>query len=181
MKKQKKQNNKLRSKVYRASGISLIGASTLGGVGVYEFAIKPQAEVGVEIQQNIQFFLDNMFIEPETAKLNMVLAIPFLISLIVFLVITLKKNKAYFSDKMSMGLLTLILVLYLIYSLIGYMMSSLIGALAGVLIDEFIFMPLSIKAKKQAELDKDYEVEYKKEKVRLKAKRDVESGYEGVV
>lgn len=175
MKENNKQvNHKFRSRLYKGLGVGTISASTLGGVSVYEFLIKPSEQVGQEFESGIQMFMDNIIVQPETAQLNIVLALPFLIGIIVWLLVMKKKNKEYFKDKMSLSLFVLIAVLYLVYSIIGYAMSSLIGAWIGVMIEEFLFNPLAEKSMSEVEFQKDIEKEKRKEMARAIARKKAE-------
>ena len=74
-----------------------------------------------------------------------------MIGMIVFLFVMLKKNKEFFSDKISMSLLIAILLTYLVYSTIEVTLFSLIGgAFTGSLIDEMLFNNLAKRDKIRA-------------------------------
>lgn len=170
--KEKKRNYWLRSKVYRTTGYATIGLTTIGGVSAYKFLIQPGEQVTEDLETAWAMFMDNIWIEQTGYRLNLILALPYLIGIIVFLIVILKKNKAYFNDKISLGLLITILTLYSIYSLIGYAMSSLIGALIGTLAFELVFEPLSLRAKEEADFIKELKKEKRKEKVRREVRND---------
>ena len=172
MKKQK--NNKLRSKLYRTAGYATIGGTSIGGVSVYNFAIQGHEDVAVELQNAFQMFADNIWVEQGSYKLNIVLALPFLIGLVVWMIILQKKNKEFFKDKLSLSLLILIAILYLVYSTIGYVMSTLIGALVGVMISEFGLEPLANYYQEEAEFDKDLKKEKRRERVRREVQKEDE-------
>ena len=73
-----------------------------------------------------------------------------MIGMIVFLIVMIKKNKEFFSDKISMSLLIAILFTYLVYSMIEVTLFSLIGAFTGSLIDEMLFNNLAKRDKIRA-------------------------------
>lgn len=169
----KKPNHKLRSKVYKSSGYGLIGLTTFGAFFAYQTAID---------WSNFRQELDDFIIvQQETVKLNLAIAFPMLIAILVFLFVFRRKNREALKDKASMTLLTLIILLYLVYSVIEVAMVSLIGAFGGTFIDEFILNPLSLKHKALAERDQDIDQEYEREKRRLIARKEAEADLDGSV
>lgn len=163
-KKNKKQKNyKKRSKVYSISGKSLTGATTLGSFFAYQSAID---------WNNFKSELENFVVVTENSlKLNLAIALPALISMVIFLIVMMKKNKEFFKDKISMNLLIVTLILYFVYSIIEVTMISLAGAFVGSLIDETVFMPLAKSAKKKADDDHEVELETRKEINRIRARQ----------
>ena len=91
--------------------------------------------------------------------------------MIVFMFVMRKKNKEYFSDKVSLSLLIAICFTYLIYSVIEVTLFSLIGAFTGAVVDEFLFNPLAKKSRVKAGDEKEIEMEYKKEQRRITARQ----------
>lgn len=169
MKNKKKQPNyKLRSKVYKGIGLTSIGVTTSGSFIGYQML--------TDFEQFKNEFDNFMVVQEEGLKLNMAIAIPVLIGLIVFLFVALKKNKTFFADKISMNLFFSIAIFYLIYSVIEIVLVSLIGAFIGAIIDEFVFMPLSKKNNKAYEEKHEEDLEYNREirriQARAKAQRD---------
>jgi L-cystine uptake protein TcyP (sodium:dicarboxylate symporter family) len=162
-----------RSRLFKGLGIASTSLGTLGGFLVYQIAID---------WQNFQTELENfVVISQENVKLNMILALPILISIIVFVGVTLRKNREFFKDKVSLSLLMTITIFYLIYSVIELTLASLIGAFLGSIIDEFIFTPISLRNKELFEENKDIDVEYEKEMRRIKARKKVKEELDGSV
>lgn len=156
----KKKNHKVRAYVARALGWTTIGLTTSAGVLVY--ALAPQINGAEEFTQAMQEF--KLF--EEGLKLNMGVAIPLIAGLLVFLFIVLKRNKEFFKDKASIGLMIAIALMYLAYSLIGLFMSACIGALPAVLAQEFGFEPMYRREIEKAKIDKELELEVVKEELR---------------
>jgi magnesium-transporting ATPase (P-type) len=169
----KKKNHKLRSRVYRAIGLSSIGLTTTTGFLVYQSLIDWQ-NFASEIEQ---FFI----VSQETVKLNLVIAFPILISFVVFLFIMLRKNREFFKDKVSLSLLLAIAGLYLVYSVLEIVLASLIGAFVGAIADEFIFLPLANANKEKYLEEKDINIEYDKEKRRILARTQAREELDGSV
>lgn len=162
-----------RSKLFKGLGIASTSIGTLGGFLVYQIAID---------WQNFQTELENfVVISQENVKLNMILALPILISIIVFVGVTLRKNREFFKDKVSLSLLMTIAIFYLIYSVIELTLASLIGAFLGSIVDEFIFTPIALRNKELFEENKDIDVEYEKEMRRIKARKKVKEELDGSV
>lgn len=172
-KKSKKKNHNLRSKVYKVTGTATTGLTTMGGFVAYG-AFTDWAG----FKQDLDNFI---VVQQESIKLNLALAIPMLIGVIVFLFVTMKKNKDFFSDKVSIGLLTTILICYLIYSIIEITLASLVGAFVGSVIDEFGFSMLANKNKQKAEEEKEVDSEYEKELRRIKAREKARETLNGSV
>ena len=159
-------NYKLRSKVYKALGTTTLATTTLSGFAVYGVATD---------WQQFKTDMNNFVIVQEgSAKLNLAFALPILISMAVFIFVILKKNREFFKDKVSMSLLFATIILYSVYSLIGMVLASLVGAFCGAVIDEFVFTPLSVSAKKKHEYQRDVNAEYEKEKMRIVARKKAE-------
>jgi magnesium-transporting ATPase (P-type) len=169
----KEKNYKLRSKVYKATGFSTIGVTTLGSFFAYQSYTNWES-----FQTEINNFV---LIQENTMKLNLTIALPVLVSMIVYLWVMLRKNREFFKDKISINLTITILVLYLVYSVIEVTMVSLIGALAGSFVDEFVFMPLSNGANELAKEQHEIDNEYKKEAVRIKARKKAQEDINGTV
>lgn len=168
MKRKKKKNYKIRSIVYKGAGTTTVTATTLGGFFAYEISTD---------WANFKQELDNfLVVNEQTLKLNLAIAFPILISIIVLLFVLLKKNRSYFRDKISLGLLTTILVFYLIYSIIEVAMASLIGAFIGSVTDDFIFSPLSKSAKEKSKEQREIDIEVEKERKRLVARKEYLDG-----
>lgn len=162
-----------RSKILRAAGLTTIGLTTMGGFFTYQFIID---------WNNFKNDLTNfVVVNQQNIKLNLSIALPFMIGMIVFLFVMIKKNKEFFSDKISMSLLIAILFAYLIYSTIEVTLFSLIGAFTGSLIDETIFNNLAKRDKIRAGDEKEYEMEKRKEEIRLKARREARANDDGSV
>jgi hypothetical protein len=93
----------------------------------------------------------------------------------------LRKNRQFFNDKASLGLLTTIVIFYLVYSVIEVTLFSLVGAFVGTTIDEFIFSPISKHYKMLAGEERDIDNEYKREQRRIKARKQAQEDLDGSV
>lgn len=171
MKKQK--NYRRRSKVYRGAGLGVVGLTTTSGFLGYQAATDFQ-----QLEEEMNNFI---LVNQETLKLNMTIAIPFLIGSLVFLYIAIKKNKEYFSDKISLNILFVLFILYLVYSVIEVTMVALAGAFVGTLVDETVFLPLSKSCQKKVNESDDLDKEYDRETRRIKARKRAESDFDGSV
>lgn len=162
-----------KSRLFKALGITSTALGTLGGFFVYQMAID---------WQNFQSELENfVVVNQDNIKLNMVLALPILISIIVFVGITLRKNREFFKDKVSLSLLMTIAIFYLIYSVIELTLASLTGAFLGSIVDEFMFTPLARRNMELYEENKDVDIEYEKEMRRIKARKKAKEDLDGSV
>jgi L-cystine uptake protein TcyP (sodium:dicarboxylate symporter family) len=164
---------KRRSTLFRTLGIGTIFTTTLGGFFAYQMAID---------WQNFRNELDQfVVIEEDYTKLNLLIALPALMGLLVFLFIMLRKNRQFFNDKASLGLIVTIVIFYLVYSVIEVTLFSLIGAFVGTSIDEFIFSPIHKHYKKLAGEERDIDNEYRKEQRRIKARNQAQEDLNGSV
>jgi len=162
-----------RSKALRGAGLTTIGLTTTGGFFAYESIID---------WNNFKNDLTNfVVVNQENIKLNLSIALPFMIGMIVFLIVMMKKNKEFFSDKISMSLLVAIFFTYLIYSVIEVTLFSLVGAFTGSLIDEMLFNNLAKRDKIRAGDEKEYTMEKRKEQIRLKARAEARANNDGSV
>jgi hypothetical protein len=162
-----------KARVFKALGYTTTAIGTLGGFFVFQLFTNWE-----QFQTQLENFV---VVNQESIKLNMVLALPILLSMIIFISITLRKNKEFFKDKVSLSLLLTIVIFYLIYSVIEMTLATLTGAFFGSIIDEFIFTPIA-NANQQKFLDsKDVDVEYEKEMRRIKARQKVKEELDGSV
>jgi hypothetical protein len=162
-----------KARIFKALGITSTALGTLGGFFVYQVATDWS-----QFQTDLENFV---VVNQESIKLNMVLALPILISIIVFLGITMRKNREFFKDKVSLSLLTTIMVFYLVYSVIELTLASLVGAFLGSIVDEFIFTQLANTNKTLFEENKEVDGEYEKEMRRIKARKKVKEDLDGSV
>lgn len=162
-----------KARVFKALGYLSLGTGTLGGFFVYQLATDWQ-----QFQTELQNFI---VINENNIKLNMVLAIPILLSIIIFTWITLRKNREFFQDKVSLSLLMTISSLYLVYSIIELTLATLIGAFAGAIVDEFVFNPLAIANQQKFVENKEVDAEYNKEMRRIKARQKAKEDLDGSV
>lgn len=154
--------NKRRSKLVNFSGKSLTGLTTVGAFFAYESYID---------WSNFKQDLENFMVFNEgSMELNLAIAFPMLIGGIVYLFVMRRKNREFFKDKASLGLLIAIFITYLLYSVAEVLLFSLIGAFSGVFVDEFALSPLAKKYQSKAEESLDYEKEYNKEQIRIAAR-----------
>jgi hypothetical protein len=175
MEKKKNKNYKRRAKTYKIIGKASTAVTTLGSFFAYESIIDWS-----NFKQNMEDFI---VVNQENIKLNLAIAFPILISVVVFLAVFLKKNKKYFSDKISLGLLLAIIIMYMIYSTIEVALVSMIGAWVGVTADEVVFSPLSQRSQEIALEEKSIKSEFDKEKQRILARKAAlyEDGTDGSV
>lgn len=165
--------HRAKAKIFKALGVGSTALGTLGGFFVYQF---------ITDWENFQTQLENFIIvNEENIKLNMVLALPILIAIIVFTSVTLKKNREFFADKVSLGLLMTIAIFYLVYSVIELTLATLVGAFIGSIVDEFLFAPLANNEKAKFEENKDVDIEYEKEMRRIKARKKAKEDLDGSV
>ena len=165
-KKNKKKNYKLRSKVYSGLGTSLMFGTSISGFVVYESMID---------WNNFKTELENFIVvNPDNVKLNLAIAMPLLISILVFIWVFRKKNQEALKGKVALPLLFGIVLLWLIYSIIEATLCAMIGAFVGSIFDEFMLSPLSKSAKQKAIDDHDVELEVRKERVRKKVRDEID-------
>ena len=165
--KTKKINHKSRSFWLKFAGYALTALTTSAGVAVY--SLIPEINGGDDIVNALHDF--QLF--EQGMKLNMAVAIPIFASLIVFLLIIIRKNREFFKDKASLGLTVIILFMYLAYSVIGIFMSACIGALPSVLATEFGLEPASRKEKEKYLVEKELDVEAQKEERREEVREEI--------
>lgn len=163
MKTEKKKNYKLRSILFRITGISVLSLTTLGGFFGYQL----YTDFGQLTEDMQNFYVVNQ----ETMKLNSNIGLPLLIGGITLLIVLWRKNKEFLKGKLSLGLLITIGLLYVIYSIAEIAMITLSGAFVGSIIDDFVFKPIAISADNKSKLDKEMQIEYDKERVRIAARK----------
>jgi hypothetical protein len=173
MKRRKKKNYKLRSKVYKGLGTTSIFINSFGGFFVYEYF-----KDWDDFKKMLQNFI---IVEEKSLKLNFAVALPMLVGIIICVILVLKKNRSYFKDKISLGLLSTILICYFIYSIIEIALSFLVGAFTGAIADDFVFSPLSNSAKVKASEQREIELEKEKERYRLIARKEAREELDGSV
>jgi len=166
-------NYRRKARLFKALGYTTLGTRTLGGFFVYQFATDWS-----QFQTDLENFI---VVQQESIKLNMVLALPILLSIIIFTWITLRKNREFFKDKVSLSLLMSISSLYLVYSVIEMTLATLIGAFAGAVVDEFIFTPIANANQQKFLENKEVDAEYDKEMRRIKARQKVKEDLDGSV
>jgi magnesium-transporting ATPase (P-type) len=165
--KTKKINHKSRSFWLKFAGYALTALTTSAGVAVY--SLIPEINGGDDIVNALQEF--QLF--EQGMKLNMAVAIPIFASLIVFLLIIIRKNREFFKDKVSLGLIVIILFMYLAYSVVGIFMSACLGALPSVLASEFGFEPASRREKEKYLIEKELDIEGQKEIRREEVREEI--------
>ncbi len=169
----KTKSYRTKARVFKALGYATTGLGTLGGFFVYQF---------VTDWEQFQTQLENfVVVNQESIKLNLVLALPILLSIIIFTSITLRKNREFFKDKVSLSLLLTIAVFYLIYSIIEMTLATLTGAFLGSIVDEFVFTPIANANQQRFLESKEVDNEYDKEMRRIKARQKVKEDLDGSV
>jgi len=171
----KKTNYKLQSKIFKGLGIATMGVTIFSGFFVYQ-AVSNWEEF--KLQLDAETF---SVVNPETVKLNPFFAFPLLVALIVFIIMTIKKNKEFFNGKMSMGLIITMAIVYFIYSIAIVTMATLAGAFVGSILNEIVFNPLAVNAKKKNEEIHEIDLEYEKEKRRIIARKLAREELDGSV
>ena len=161
------------SLVFKGLGYASLLIGTVGGFFVYQITTDWS-----QFQTELENFV---VVNQESVKLNMVLAIPILLSIIVFTWIVMRKNRDFFRDKISLGLLMTIATFYLIYSVIEITLATLVGAFLGSIVDEFIFNPIASHYNNLYLENKEVDVEYEKELRRVKARQKVKVETDGSV
>lgn len=164
---------KRRRNIFRGLGYFSLGTGTLGGFLIFQATTNWS-----QFQSELENFV---VVQEESLKLNMTLALPILISMLVFIRVTLKKNREFFKDKVSLNILMTLVVLYSIYSVITLTLATLVGAFIGAIGQEFIFEPIAISNDKKYQEEKDMDVEYDREKVRIKARKMAREDLDGSV
>lgn len=168
MKKKKEKNYKLRSKVYNGIGNSTFGLGVFGSFFGYEMATD---------WSNFKNELDNfVVINQETLKINLFIALPALIVLVIYVILWRKRNKKALeeSGNITFGILIALIITYAVYSIIEVTMITLAGAFAGSLLDSYIFKPLSNGAKLKSMDDQEIVLEMRREKARKRARDDID-------
>jgi hypothetical protein len=102
---------------------------------------------------------------------------PFFVGIGVLLIVMLRRNKDFFSNKYSMGLLIALVLMYLIYSMIEVVLFSLVGAVVGGLIDDYVFRAIASHYDNLSSEQKEIENEFEKEKRRIKARKQAQEEY----
>lgn len=169
----KERNYKLRSRVWAFLGYLTLASTTIGGFVLYGFATNWS-----QFQKDIENFV---VIQEESVKLNLMVALPLLVTLLIFIWIVGRKNKEVFLNKISLSLLATLVVFYLIYSVIEITLFTLVGAFIGGVADDFIFTPMSKKNSKLALDKKDIDAEYDREKKRIQARKQAREELDGTV
>lgn len=168
MKNKKEKNYKLRSKVYNGIGNSTFGLGVFGSFFGYEMATD---------WSNFKNELDNfVVINQETLKINLFIALPALIVLVIYVILWRKRNKKALeeSGNITFGILIALIITYAVYSIIEVTMITLAGAFAGSLLDSYIFKPLSNGAKLKSMDDQEIVLEMRREKARKRARDDID-------
>lgn len=163
---------KRRARLFRFIGLLIVASTTIGAFLLYQYVVD---------WENFRASNDVFIVNEETLKLNTALALPFFVGLGVFLVVVLRRNRDFFSNKYSMGLLIALLLLYLIYSMIEVVLFSLVGAAGGALIDDYIFRALGRYYDKKYDEQRDIDNEFEKEKRRIRARKQAQEDLNGSV
>ena len=170
---EKKKRYKLRAAFWNIGGYTTIASFTVLGFLGYQFLVD---------WQNFKNELDNfVIIQEESVKLNMTIALPLLIGLLIFLWVVGRKNADFFRNKISLTLLTTLMVLYLVYSVIELTLFTLLGASIGGLFDDYFFAIMARRNREKAEDQKDIDSEYDKEKKRIIARQQAREELDGTV
>jgi hypothetical protein len=169
----KDKNYKLRSRLWSLGGYLTLLVSTVGGFLVYGLATDWN-----QFRDELENFV---VVQEETIKLNMVIALPLLISALIFIFVVGRKNREFFQNKLSLSILTTLVIFYLIYSVIELTLFALLGAFIGSMFDDFVFSAIAKKNLKLSEEQKDIEYEYDREKRRIKARQQAREELDGTV
>jgi hypothetical protein len=164
---------KRKATLFRLIGLLIVASTTIGAFLVYQYVVDWE-----NFAQTTDVFV---VVNEESLKLNSALAAPMFAGLFVFFLVVLRRNRDFFSTKYSIGLILVLALMYLIYSIIEVVLFSLVGAVVGSVIDDYIFRPLArmydIKADDQGEIEDEFE----KEKRRIKARQLAREELDGSV
>ena len=100
---QKSKNYKLRATLWAFFGYLSVGLGTVIGFLAYQFLVDWQ-----DFKDDLNNFV---VIQEDSVKLNMAIALPMLIALLIFLWVVGRKNVDFFRNKTSLTLLTTLMVL----------------------------------------------------------------------
>lgn len=170
---QKNKNYKLRATLWAFFGYLSVGLGTVIGFLAYQFLVDWQ-----DFKDDLNNFV---VIQEDSVKLNMAIALPMLIALLIFLWVVGRKNVDFFRNKTSLTLLTTLMVLYLVYSVIELTLFTLAGASIGGLFDDYFFAILARKNRKKAQEQQGIDSEYEKEKRRIAAREQARVELDGTV
>ena len=143
--------------------LALVG---LGGFGGF---------LGYEISHHWENFVKdytNFALFKQGYKLNLLIAFPMLICMIITFAVLLKQKKEFVKKHISLDLLIAIACLYFVYAIIEMILLTLIGILIGVSSGEFIIEPIKNNIKEKSDIEQDIKLEYDKEKMRIKAREE---------
>jgi len=157
-----------RARLFRFIGLLIVTTSTLGAFLFYQYLVD---------WENFRASADIFVVNEESLKLNTALAMPFFVGIGVLLIVMLRRNKDFFSNKYSMGLLIALVLMYLIYSMIEVVLFSLVGAVVGGLIDDYVFRAIASHYDNLSSEQKEIENEFEKEKRRIKARKQAQEEY----
>jgi flagellar biosynthesis protein FlhB len=163
---QKKYRRKAR--LFRFIGFLVVSTSTLGAFLFYQYLVD---------WENFRASADIFVVNEETLKLNTALAMPFFVGLGVLVIVMLRRNRDFFSNKYSMGLLIALVLMYLIYSMIEVVLFSLAGAVVGAILDDYIFRAIARYYDSLTMEQKEIDNEFEKEKRRIKARNQAKEEY----
>ena len=161
----KKKNYRRREKVYKGLGTATTFLSSVSGFVIYESKVD---------WANFKSELENfMVVSPETVKLNLALAMPFLIALLVFIWYYRKKHAEELKGKTSLSIFFTLVLVWLLYSVVEATLCALMGAFVGSLTDDMIFSKLSKSCGIKAVDDHELDMEVKKENIRKKIRGNI--------
>lgn len=164
--KEKRKNYKKRTKVYKGLGSTTIGLTGVAAPLGYEMAINFS-----NFKNEIENFV---VIQEETFKLNLAIAIPALVALLVMALVYRKKYAKALEGKVAFSLFIASVSLWMVYSVIEVALFTVMGAFVGASIDEMIFTPLARGAEIKAKEDKEIELEVRKERVRKRVRDETD-------
>lgn len=167
------QKYKRRATIFRLIGLLIVASTTIGAFLIYQYVVNWE-----NFSQNTDVFV---VVNEESLKLNSSIAAPLFGGLFVFMIVLLRRNKDFFSTKYSIGLILALALMYLIYSIIEVVLFSLVGAVAGSIVDDYIFRPLSRMYDEKAKDQEEIEDEFEKEKRRIKARKLAREDLDGSV
>lgn len=172
MKKTKKPKYKQRANIQKTLGTASIAAGGVGGFLGYQFYNGWE-----DFTEGMENFI---VVQENSMKLNIFLALPIFLSFLITFIVFKKKNKDLFNNKISINLFIATVITFIIYSIIGITFFTLLGLLGGSIIEETTFAPLAKRNVRRAEIQGEYDAEYEKEKVRIKARKEA-GDYSGAV
>lgn len=165
MKTNKTPNYKARQITYTVLGWTVFVLFTFGGFFGYEAVTNYSGLV--------DSFTNFVVVDESTMKLNGAISMVLIVAGLITLWALHRKNKDLLKGKTTLSLLIGSMFFYLMYCIVNVALFTMIGAFVGSAIQEAVFIPLSNKAKQNAEFQTEVRNEIVKEKSRVKVRQEM--------